>query len=70
MSGSDDFAIAYPASGITIGDDGNPVYNFFDYSASESQGYGALKTHLEDYTLLCPDTKIVFMGYSQVIRLR
>lgn len=28
LSGSDDFAIDYPASGITIDDDGNPKYNF------------------------------------------
>lgn len=29
LSGSDDFAIDYPASGITIDDDGKPKYNFF-----------------------------------------
>lgn len=70
ISGSDDFAITYPASGIAMRPDGTYQYNFFEYTASESQGYGALLTHLEDYYDLCPETKIVIMGYSQASRIQ
>lgn len=65
LSAVDAYAIDYPASGIAIGDDGEPNPDLREYSASEAQGYAALKTHLEDYSTLCPDTKVVLMGYSQ-----
>lgn len=68
LSSMDSYAIDYPASGISIGEDGKADYNPGEYVASEAQGYGALKAHLETYSVLCPDTKIALMGYSQASR--
>ena len=65
LPGSDDIAIDYPASGITIGDDEQPVYNFFQYSASISEGHAKLTAEIEDFTQRCPDSGVVVMGYSQ-----
>ncbi|MCJ1436579.1 hypothetical protein MMC27_005959 [Xylographa pallens] len=65
LPGSDSMAIDYPASGITIGADGKPVYNFFQYRASEGQGLAMLSAEIEDFNERCPDTGIVVMGYSQ-----
>ncbi|KAL8923763.1 MAG: hypothetical protein Q9208_004411 [Pyrenodesmia sp. 3 TL-2023] len=65
LSSMDSYAIDYPASGISIGEDGDADYSLPEYVASEAQGYGAPKAHLETYSVLCPDTKIVLMGYSQ-----
>ena len=65
IPGSSAYAIEYPANGISK--DGESIkYNFFEYSSSVAQGYGALITHIEDFTEICPETKIVLMGYSQV----
>ncbi|KAL8896244.1 MAG: hypothetical protein Q9207_007801 [Kuettlingeria erythrocarpa] len=61
LSGMDEYALDYPASGISIGEDGEPEYNFPEYSASEAQGYGALKTHLNDYTLF----PRAYLGYCK-----
>ena len=66
VPGSDSVAIDYPASGITIGADGTPIYNFFQYKASEAEGLLKFSAELEDFTQRCPDTGIVVMGYSQV----
>jgi len=65
LPGSDSMAIDYPASGITIDDDGTPIYNFFQYKASEAEGLAKFSAEVEDFTERCPDTDIVVMGYSQ-----
>lgn len=65
ISGSDSMAIDYPASGITLNGDDEPVYNFFQYRASEAEGLAKFSAEIEDFTELCPDTPIVVMGYSQ-----
>jgi len=65
LPGSDGKAIDYPASGITIGDDGEPIYNFFQYKASEAEGLAKFSAEVEDFTQRCPSTEIVVMGYSQ-----
>ena len=60
------FAIEYPASGITVDDDGQPVLHHREYTASVLQGYEELKTHLEEYNCRFPRTRVAVMGYSQV----
>ncbi|MCJ1400328.1 hypothetical protein MMC11_003533 [Xylographa trunciseda] len=65
LPGSDSMAVEYPASGITIGTDGEPIYNFFQYRASEAEGLAKFTAEVEDFTERCPETGIVVMGYSQ-----
>ena len=65
LPGSDSYAIEYPASGISIGTDGKPIYNFFQYRASEAEGLARLSAEIEDFSEMCPGTGIVVMGYSQ-----
>lgn len=62
---SDSKAIDYPASGITIAADGDPVYNFFQYRSSVAMGVDKFSAEIQDFTMECPDTGIVVMGYSQ-----
>ncbi|KAL8927561.1 MAG: hypothetical protein Q9208_002366 [Pyrenodesmia sp. 3 TL-2023] len=66
IPGSDSFAVDYPATGVTLPlGDAELEYDIVKYSASEAQGYATLKTHIEDYSKLCPKTLSVIMGYSQ-----
>ena len=66
--GSDDFAIDYPAEGVTPPETpgGDVKFDLAKYQVSEAQGYAALKSHLETYVEQCEDTKILLLGYSQV----
>ena len=64
IPGSDDYAIVYPATGVAVNPDESLSYNIFDYIASESEGYAALLSHLEEYVYTCPETKVVLLGYS------
>ena len=66
IPGSDIKAIDYPASGITIGADEKPIFNFFQYKASEAEGLAKFSAELLDFANACPETGIVVMGYSQV----
>jgi acetylxylan esterase len=63
---SDSFAIDYPAGGITIGDDGKPIYQPLQYILSVQEGRSKLQAELVDFNLFCPNTSVVLLGYSQV----
>ena len=58
---SDSFAVDYPASGIVVGDDKKPIYNFFQYRASVGQGIQKFDAEVEDFTEYCPDTPLPSM---------
>ena len=62
---SDQYAIIYPATGIIVTKGKLPKFNLTEYRYSENLGYIALKEHLQTYVTLCPESKIVLMGYSQ-----
>lgn len=53
ISGSVIEALDYPAK-------------FEPYLPSQTQGVAMLSKLLHDYAQLCPETKLILMGYSQV----
>jgi acetylxylan esterase len=67
IPGSDSFAIDYPAGGITIGDDGKPIYKPFEYILSVQEGRSKLGAELIDFEIFCPGSSVVVLAYSQVI---
>ena len=65
LPSSDAIAIDYPASGITIGPDGDPLINVTQYTASEADGLVKFKTEVKNFAESCSDTKVVVMGLFQ-----
>lgn len=65
LPGSDSVAIDYPASGLTIGDHGEPSVDLSLYRVSELFGLRKLTSEFEDHNERCPDTGIIVMGFSQ-----
>ncbi|KAH8658170.1 Alpha/Beta hydrolase protein [Xylariales sp. PMI_506] len=65
IPGSDSVAIDYPAGGITLNPEGEPVYNIIEYSISKTKGGSALDAVIQEFVYSCPDTGYVVLGYSQ-----
>jgi acetylxylan esterase len=63
---SDSYAIDYPASGITVGDNGELHYQPIQYITSVQKGRASLQSELIDFNLFCPNSSVILLGYSQV----
>ncbi len=54
IAGSDSEAVIYPAT-------------LTDYTFSESAGVTAMRSSIQSYVAICPNSKIALLGYSQVM---
>ena len=62
---SDNYSIAYPATGLTIKDGGLPGVDPFEYRRSVAAGVANLSAEIKSFHKRCPRVPIVVIGYSQ-----